>query len=118
MSQFKPKRTSQEPTGAKHHIPIDGFELGFWNGLPTSVRRVTGRVREWREGDPPVAWWRGDVGQELDAVEIILDGVNFGGGTIFLADDDGSGWAKVSSGGSPRMGHREVPLVDVQPRKV
>ncbi len=91
-------------------------EQGYWNGLPTQVRRVVGTIREWAEGDPPQAWWKPIIGQRVSAVEVVLDGVNYGGGTIFLYDDDGSGWRKVTEGhGSPRYGHREVPLTDVEP---
>jgi hypothetical protein len=89
---------------------------GFWNGLPTQVRRVVGTVRPWEEGDPPQAWWRSLAGKRVSAVEVVLDGVNYGGGLAYLYDDDGSGWRKVTEGhGSPRYGHRDVPLVDIEP---
>ena len=88
---------------------------GYWNGLPTPVRKVTGVVREWTDGDPPQAWWKPIVGQRVRAVEVVLDGVNYGGGIAYLYDEDGSGWRKVTEGhGSPRYGHRDVPLVDVE----
>lgn len=97
-----------------------GEKNGFWNGLPTEVRKVTGTVRKWQEGDPPQAWWRelGLEGREVKAVEVVLDGVNFGGGIIYLYDEDGQGWHKVTEGhGGPRWGHSEVPLVDVKDRE-
>jgi len=109
---------------------------GFWNGLPTQVRRVTGVVRQWTEGDPEYAWWAGrdypgempegfkaqpaeDLqGQRIEAVEVVLDGVNYGGGIAYLDNRDGSGWYKVTEGhGSPRLGHRDVPLIDIEPSK-
>ena len=90
----------------------------YWNGLPTRGRKVVGTVPEWNpDTDPPQAWWRDLVGQEIEAVEVVLDGVNYGGGTDYLDDRDGSGWYKVTEGrGSPRWGHRGLPLVDVRPR--
>lgn len=98
--------------------PLEGYVLGYWNGLPTSVRKVTGIVREWREGDPPLAWWKDDVGSRISAVEVILDGVNFGGGSTYLYDEDGSGSRKVGplGRGGPHMPHKNVPLVDVERR--
>lgn len=112
---------------------------GYWNGLPTTVRKVTGIVRQHDPAiDPEFAWWAGkeytpapgdwpfDVtpqpaedlqGQRINAVEVVLDNVNHGGGITYLDDRDGSGWHKVTEGrGSPRVGHRNVPLVDVEPR--
>lgn len=87
-------------------------EQTYWNGLPAPARKVRGVVAQWREGDPPLAWWRSLVGQQVDAVEVDLDGVNFGGGTLCLWDGDGSGWAKITAGrGGPDYGHREIRLV-------
>lgn len=90
---------------------------GFWNGLPTQVRYVTGTVPKHDPAiHPPQAWWRDIVGQHITAVEVVLDGVNHGGGVIYLDDRDGFGWRKVTEGrGSPSYEHREVPLVDVEP---
>lgn len=92
-------------------------EQGFWNGLPTKVRKVVGTVVDWDpEEHPPLAWWRGLSGQRIEAVEVVLDGVNYGGGIAYLDNRDGSGWFKVTEGrGSPRVGHRDVPLVAVAP---
>lgn len=89
---------------------------GYWNGLPTSVRRVIGTVPP---HDPeihaPLAWWKHLSGESLEAVEVVLDGVNHGGGVCHLDNRDGSGWHKVTDGrGSPRWAHREVPLIDVE----
>ena len=89
----------------------------YWNGLPTTGRKVWGTVRAWQEGDPPQVWWRDLVGRRVEAVEVVLDGVNYGGGITYLFDGDGSGWRKVTEGkGSPRYGHRGVPLIDVETR--
>lgn len=111
---------------------------GFWNGLPTKVRKVTGVVpMHDPEKHPPQAWWAGIPmseewaaqarafgvepysvnlqGQRIEAVEVQLDGVNYGGGVCYLDDRDGSGWYKVTEGhGSPRVGHRDVPLTDIE----
>lgn len=89
---------------------------GFWNGLPTQVRRCTGVVRQWDpENDPPQAWWRDLSGQRVEAVEVQLDGVNYGGGADYLYDGDGTGWYKVTEGhGSPRVGHKNIALTDIE----
>lgn len=94
-----------------------GWEDGYWNGLPTKIRKVTGVVKDWdKEIDPPRAWWRYICGETVDAVEVVLDDVNHRGGHIFLYEDaesnHPSGWYKVTEGrGSPRVGHSEVRLI-------
>lgn len=72
---------------------------GYWNGLPTPVRKVTGLVRQHDPStDPPAAWWAGFTapafpgttpwptedlqGQRVPAVEVVLDCVNHGGGPL------------------------------------
>lgn len=88
----------------------------YWNGLPTPARKVVGTVADWdADKDPPLAWWRDIAGQRIEAVEVVLDGVNYGGGIAYLDNRDGSGWRKVTEGhGSPRWPHRNVRLVDVE----
>lgn len=88
----------------------------YWNGLPTPARKVIGTVAAWDpEKDPPLAWWRDIQGERIEAVEVVLDGVNYGGGTTFLDNRDGEGWRKVTEGhGGPRWPHKNVPLVDVE----
>lgn len=88
---------------------------GYWNGLRTQVRRVVGTVpnHDWAK-HPPLAWWRDLQGQRIAAVEVVLENVNYGGGVIYLDNRDGSGWYKVTTGrGSPRVGHKEVPLINI-----
>lgn len=91
----------------------------YWNGLPTTARQVTGVIPGHDpDKDPPLAWWRDLAGQRIDAVVVNVDGVDFGGGEMWLDDRDGSGTAKVTTGrGSPRYGHRNTPpLLDVRDR--
>lgn len=96
-----------------------GPEPTFWNGLPTPARKVWGTVATWDpEIHPPLAWWRDIQGARIKAVEVVLDGVNAGGGISYLDDRDGHGWVKVTKGhGGPRWHHANVPLVDVQQRE-
>lgn len=96
---------------------VDGWTDGWWNGLPTKIRHITGIVVDWDpDKDPPQAWWRDLSGVRVNAVEVVLDGVNQGGGVDILWDDDGSGWAKVTEGhGSPRWPHRNIRLTDIRP---
>ena len=97
----------------------DGYELGYWNGLQTKVRKVTGKIVKYdSDKHPNSAWWRGLSGERIDAVEVCLDGVNYGGGTTYLAEGHGDDpWFKVTKGyGSPALGHHTIPLEDVRPR--
>ena len=78
----------------------------WWNGEPAVGERIVVRVPEWRAGDPPLAWWRDLVGIELPAVRVAYDGHQF-----ILDDRDDYAIAKIVDGhGSPRFGHRELPL--------
>lgn len=83
----------------------------FWNGLPTRARRGTAMV-----ADAPeflLYWARGIVGDRIEVVEVVLEGVNAGGGITYLDDRLGDGWRKVTDGrGSPRFGHRTVHIVE------
>jgi hypothetical protein len=82
-----------------------------WNGEPCTAMRVTVVVAD--NGAFPGYWARHLVGTRRDAVL-----VDYGGRTFYLDDHDGSGWNKVTHGGSPLLGHREL-IVDpgsVQPR--
>ena len=86
---------------------------GYWNGLPTEVERGTATVADAPEF--PAYWARaeGIIGQRIPVVRVVLDGVNYGGGTSYLDDRDGSGWRKVTQGhGSPAYGHRDVAIID------
>jgi hypothetical protein len=80
----------------------------FWNGLPTQAWRGTAVVAP---SDFPQFWGAHLIGQRIEVVKVDLDGVNYGGGVSYLDDRDGSGWAKVTTGGSPRVGHRNLAIV-------
>jgi hypothetical protein len=86
------------------------IEQGFWNGLPTEIERGTAVVADAPQF--PMYWAReeGIVGQRIDVCRVVLDGVNYGGGTTHLDNRRGQGYAKVSSGGSPRYGHASVTI--------
>jgi hypothetical protein len=82
----------------------------FWNGLPTPARRGTAVVADAPEF--PLYWARLDglIGQRIDVVEVVLDGVNYGGGITYLDDREGQGWAKVTGGGGASSGHANVSI--------
>jgi hypothetical protein len=83
----------------------------YWNGLPTPAWRGSAVVADAPEF--PNYWARGEglVGQRIAVVRVVLDGVNYGGGTDYLDNRDGSGWRKVTEGhGSPPYGHASVAI--------
>lgn len=86
------------------------IEQGFWNGLPTEVEKGTAVVADAPEF--PLYWAKteGIIGERIAVVRVVLDGVNYGGGTAYLDDRDGAGSAKVAGGGSPRAGHSDVVI--------
>lgn len=86
------------------------IEQGFWNGLPTEIERGTAEVADSRIFPQHWARVEGLVGTRIPVVRVVLDGVNYGGGTAYLDDRDGRGYAKVRSGGSPRMGHADLDI--------
>lgn len=81
----------------------------YWNGLPTPARRGTAIVADAPEF--PAYWARALVGQRIRVVEVVLDGVNYGGGIDYLDNRDGGGWVKVTEGrGSGSYGHASVAI--------
>jgi hypothetical protein len=81
----------------------------FWNGEPTPARRVRVVVGAPPEG-MPLHWLHstGLVGKTINAVEVSYSGWPE---PMYLYDEDGSGWHKVTEGhGGPRWGHRNVPV--------
>jgi hypothetical protein len=82
-----------------------------WNGEPCEARRITAIVTD--DGHFPAYWARDHVGTRRNAVE-----VTYGSQTFYLDDEDGSGWDKVTSGGSPVHAHRSLNVDpgSVQPR--
>lgn len=106
------------------------LDTAYWNGEPALARRVQVRVPQHDpERHPVQAWWAGidppehlvralvawgghpsptvDLqGQVVPAVE-----VEYRGQRHLLYDADGSATWKVTHGfGSPRVGHRDLPL--------
>lgn len=81
----------------------------YWNGLETEAIRGTAIVAAAPEF---FQYWAKDlIGQRIDVVRVILDGVNLGGGIAYLDDRDGEGWVKVTLGqGSPRYPHKSVNI--------
>ncbi len=86
-------------------------EPTFWNGLPTGAWRGTAIVADHPEASHYWARLEGIIGERIAVVEVDLNGVNYGGGIAYLDNRDGSGWAKVTGGGSPRAGHANVTIV-------
>ncbi|MFE6428134.1 hypothetical protein ACFVOB_22115 [Streptomyces rochei] len=82
-----------------------------WNGESCLARRITAIVSD--DGRFPAYWARDLVGTRRNAVEI-----TYGGSTFYLDDEDGSGWAKVTSGGSPARAQRSLTVVpgSIEPR--
>ncbi|MCP3817814.1 hypothetical protein NLX86_06590 [Streptomyces sp. A3M-1-3] len=76
-----------------------------WNGEPCTAMRVTVTIAD--SGQFPAYWARHLVGTRRKAVR-----VHYGRDVFHLDDHDGSGWDKVTHGGSPRWAHRSL---DIQP---
>ncbi|MCI3277488.1 hypothetical protein [Streptomyces cylindrosporus] len=84
-----------------------------WNGEPCTATQVTVTVAD--NGFFPAYWAREFVGTRRKAVE-----VEYGDHTFYLDDEDGSGWDKVTHGGAPDWGHRDLAIEpgSVEPRAV
>ncbi|MDI1288686.1 MAG: hypothetical protein PSX37_01885 [bacterium] len=94
------------------HVGKSHAGQAYWNALPTPARRGTAVVAD--TPDMPLHWARteGIVGQRIAVVEVVLDGVNSGGGRLYLDDREGQGWWKVTERfGSPSAGHKGVRIV-------
>ncbi|MBE4790308.1 hypothetical protein [Streptomyces caniscabiei] len=83
-----------------------------WNGEPCTAMRVSVVVADSKFF--PGYWAREFIGTRRDAVL-----VEYGGSAFYLDDHDGSGWNKVTHGGSPRWGHRDLVVEpgSVRPRR-
>lgn len=78
----------------------------YWNGEPALAEQVVVTVPEWRDGDPPAAWWEPFAGTERRAVIVVYNNDRF-----ILDDEDGSGYQKVTQGfGGPSWPHRSLPI--------
>jgi hypothetical protein len=81
----------------------------YWNGLPTPATRGTAVVSPAPEF--PRYWAQDIIGHRIEVVEVVLDGVNVGGGVMYIDDRRGQGWRKVTEGhGWPRMQHANVRI--------
>lgn len=74
-----------------------------WNGEPCQARRITAIVAD--DSRFPQYWARHLVGTRRNAVE-----VTYTGQTFYIDDEDGSGWNKVTHGGSPHWGHSNLTI--------
>lgn len=121
-------RNAPCPCGSGHKIkkchpellrrPVSQPKSGgtYWNGEPTPAERVFVVVGKGK----PTWWCHGLEGAIREAVR-----VEYGGQRFYLdnspwaADGDpgGSAWLKVTRGrGSPRFGHRSLPVASEVPR--
>lgn len=84
-----------------------------WNGEPCAARQITAVVAD--NTAFPLYWARPFVGMRRKAVE-----VEYADRTFYLDDEDGSGWHKVTHGGSPWLAHSDLTIEaeSVQPRAV
>lgn len=83
----------------------------FWNGLPTEAVRGTAVVAPSLQF--PQFWGKDLIGQRIEVVRVVLDGVNYGGGISYMDNRDGSGWRKVTEGrGGPSFPHRDLDIVE------
>ncbi len=86
-------------------------EQGFWNGLPTEIERGTAVVADAPQFPKYWARTEGIIGTRIAVVRVVLDGVNYGGGTTYLDDRGGLGYAKLTDGrGSSGLGHADVEI--------
>lgn len=77
-----------------------------WNGEPCTAETCVVTVPEWNEHlDPRLAWWKDWIGQEVKAVLVRYQGMQY-----LLWDDHGAATEKVRNGGSPWFGHHDLPL--------
>lgn len=90
--------------GCKTHVADN---MGYpddhprWNGEVCHAVRV--RLRLANPGVHPEYWAAHLDGTVRDAVRVEYDDDRF-----YLDNEDGSGWAKVTQGGSPRRPHRSL----------
>ncbi|MEU1275292.1 hypothetical protein [Streptomyces sp. NPDC005799] len=82
-----------------------------WNGEPCTARRITAIVAD--NQNFPLYWARHLVGTRRNIVEVV-----YGKSTFYLDDEDGSGWNKVTHGGSPHWAHSNISIeaASIEPR--
>lgn len=99
-------RFGQDPIAKSQETPN-----AFWNGAPTRATRGSAIVTD--NGTFPEYWAKELVGERIPVVRVVLDGVNAGGGVMFLDDRDGTGWYKVTEAfGGSNYPHRNVEVED------
>ncbi|MFR0354129.1 hypothetical protein [Streptomyces sediminimaris] len=74
-----------------------------WNGEPCTALRLTAIVADIDAF--PQYWARHLVGTRRNVVR-----VEYGGETFYLDDEDGSGWNKLTHGGSPHWAHSNIVI--------
>lgn len=74
-----------------------------WNGEPCQALRATAVVAD--DERFPQYWARHLVGTRRNVVQ-----VQYAGAMFYLDDEDGSGWHKVTHGGSPRWAHSNLTV--------
>ncbi|MFC8676735.1 hypothetical protein ACFUEN_29120 [Streptomyces griseorubiginosus] len=74
-----------------------------WNGEPCTARPITAIVTD--TGAFPGYWARHLVGTRRAVVEI-----TYGEQTFYIDNADGSGWHKVTRGGSPHWAHSSITI--------
>lgn len=73
-----------------------------WNYEPCKAERVIVRIPE---AEKETYWYAGLAGQERHAVRVL-----YGPDMTYLLDNEkGEGWHKVTAGGGPEWGHRQLP---------
>jgi hypothetical protein len=80
-----------------------------WNWEPALAQRVLVTVADAPQF--PRYWAKPFVGEHRFAVEIYQNGKTF-----YIDNEDGSGWFKVTNGGSPDISHRVLAIKNVLDR--
>ena len=87
--------TQEESERVREKLERTMSEQTYWNWLPTAARRGTAVVAD--APAFPNYWARDIVGQRIEVVEVVLDGVTFSGGVDYLDNREGIGWRKVTT---------------------
>lgn len=77
------------------------MEKTYWQGSPVTVRRVRVRVGTQM---PPSYWCAALAGTERDAIELHPES-----GVVLIDDQNGAGWAVITSSHTSGGGYRRLP---------